>query len=123
MGVSVEAVDNLQSEDRTLWVGDTLVKNGEQYLREKGVCKDDVLLLMYPIVNSDFTSRILNVYKGDTICVAGTQNRSRYTALKDRAIDEYINVKNIDYVKTVQLPLPLFAENDEALYIFKSLKI
>lgn len=119
MGVSVQAVDNQQSEYRTMWIGDTLVKDGEQYLKEKKGCKDDLILLVYPIVSSDFTSGILDTYKGDTVCVAGTQNRNGYTAFKDRTIDEYMKVEKPDYEKTIQIPLPSFAGKDEALYVFE----
>ena len=119
LGVSVQAVDNLQSEYRTLWIGDTVVKDGEKYLKEKKGCEDDVLLLVYPIVSSDFTSMILDAYKGNTICVAGTQNRNGYTAFKDRTIDEYVKTEMADYEKTVQIPLPSFAGKDEALYVFE----
>ena len=122
IGLSVSAVDNLQSVHRTLWIGDTLVTDGEKYLKEKKGCKDDVLLLVYPIVSSDFTSRILDSYKGDTICVAGTQNRSGYTAFKDRTIDEYVKAEKSDYEKTVQIPLPSFPGKDEALFVFERVK-
>ena len=122
MGLSVQAVDNQQSEYRTLWIGDTLVKDGEQYLKEKEGCKDDLLLLVYPIVSSDFTSKILHAYKGGTIIVGGTQNRNGYTAFKDRTIDEYMKVEKADYEKTIQIPLPSFAGKDEALYVFERLK-
>lgn len=119
MGVSVKAVDNQQSEYRTMWIGDTLVRDGEQYLKEKKGCKDDLLLLVYPIVSSDFTTGILDTYKGDTVCVAGTQNRNGYTAFKDRTIDEYMKDEKSDYEKTIQIPLPSFAGKDEALYVFE----
>ena len=122
MGVSVQAVDNLQSEYRTLWISDTLIKDGETFLREKKGCKDDVLLLVYPIVSSDFTSRVLNAYTGDTICVAGTQNRNGYTAFLGKTIDEYMKAEKADYEKTVQIPLPSFPGKDEALYVFERLK-
>ena len=123
MGVSVQAVDNLQSEYRTLWISDTLIKEGEKFLREKKGCKDDVLLLVYPIVSSDFTSRILDAYTGDTICIAGTQNRNGYTAFQGKTIDEYMKAEKADYEKTVQIPLPSFPGKDEALYVFERLKM
>lgn len=122
MGVLVHAVDNLQSEYRTLWIGDTLIKDGEKYLIDEKGCKDAVLLLVYPIVSSDFTSRVLDAYKGDTICVAGTQNRSGYTAFKDRMVDEYMKVDKANYEKSVQIPLPSFPGKDEALYVFERQK-
>lgn len=122
MGVSVQAVDNLQSEYRTMWISDTLINDGESYLREKKGCKDQVLLLVYPIVSSDFTSRILDTFKGDTICVAGTQNKNGYTAFKDRTIDDYMKTEKADYERTIQIPLPSFPGKDEALYVFERLK-
>ena len=122
LGVSVQAIDNLQSEYRTTWIGDTLVKDGEKYLKEKKGCKDNVLLLVYPIVSSDFTSGILDAYKGGTICVAGTQNGNGYTAFKDKTIDEYMKAEKADYKKTIQIPLPSFPGKDEALYVFELLK-
>lgn len=121
-GVSVQAVDNLQSEYRTVWIGDTLIEDGENYVKENKGCRDKVLLLVYPIVSSDFTSRILDTYKGDTICVAGTQNRNGYTAFKDRTIDEYMKMEKSDYERTIQIPLPSFPGKDEALYVFERLK-
>ena len=122
MSVNVHAVDNLQSEYRTLWIGDTLIKDGEKYLKDEKGCKDAVILLVYPIVSSDFTSRVLDAYKGDTVCVAGTQNRSGYTAFKDRTIDEHMKVEKADYEKIMQIPLPSFPGKDEALYIFERQK-
>ena len=122
MGIPVQAVDNLQSEYRTMWISDTLIKDGEKYLKEQKGCKSDVLLLVYPIVSSDFTSKILAAYKGDTICVAGTQNRNGYTAFKDRTIDEYMKAEKADYEKTIQTPLPSFPGKDEALFVFERLK-
>lgn len=122
MGVLVHAVDNLQSEYRTLWIGDTLIKDGEKYLIDEKGCKDAVLLLVYPIVSSDFTSRVLDAYQGDTICVAGTQNRNGYTAFKDRMVDEYMKVDKANYEKNVQIPLPSFPGKDEALYVFERQK-
>ena len=118
-GVDVTAVDNMQSEYRTLWIGDTVIHDGEKYLKSEKGAKDTVLLLVYPVVGLDFTSRILKSYGGDTICVAGTQNRNGYTAFKDKLIDEYIMAEKVGFQKTVQLALPSFAGKDEALYIFE----
>ena len=118
-GTSVTAVDNLQSEYRTLWIGDTILTDGEKHLKGEKGAKDTVLLLVYPIVGSDFTSKILQAYSGDTICVAGTQNRNGYTAFKDRMIDEYVETEKLGFHKIVQIPLPSFAGKDEALFIFE----
>lgn len=119
MGLIVTAVDNLQSEYRTLWINDTIVQEGEKHLKTEKGAKDAVLLLVYPIVGLDFTSTILEAYKGDIICVAGTQNKNGYTAFQDRTIDEYISAAQNKFEKTVQIPLPSFAGKDEALFVFE----
>lgn len=99
MGVAVTAVDNLQSEYRTLWISDTVVQDGESYLKSTNGAKDAVLLLVYPIVGMDFTSNILRTYKGNVVCVAGTQNRNGYTAFRDRTIEEYITAEVVGFEK------------------------
>jgi hypothetical protein len=119
LGVSVHAVDNLQSEYRTLWIRDTIIRDGERFLKGDNGCKYAVLLLVYPIVGSGFTSKILEAYKGDIICVAGTQNGNGYTAFKDRTIVEYMSTERKDFQKTIQIPLPSFAGKDEALFVFE----
>ncbi|KAL8911666.1 MAG: hypothetical protein Q9171_003193 [Xanthocarpia ochracea] len=119
LGVQVDAVDNLQSRYRTQWINDLIVDEGERYLKKHNGAKDALLLLVYPIVGSDFTARVLNAYIGSTICVAGTQNANGYTAFQGRVIDEYMALEKPEYVKTVQIPLPSFAGKDEALFIFE----
>ena len=119
MGLKVDAVDNLQSEYRTLWISDTIVKDGEKYLEAEKGAQDAVLLLVYPIVGLDFTTKILKAYKGNSICVAGTQNRNGYTAFKDRTIDEFVTAERPIFKKTVQIALPSFAGKDEALFVFE----
>ncbi len=118
-GVYLTAVDNMQSGYRTMWIGDTINSDGEKHLKGEKGAKDALLLLVYPIVGSDFTSKILQTYSGDTICVAGTQNRNGYTAFKDKRIDEYIQTEKVGFLKTVQIPLPSFASKDEALFVFE----
>lgn len=119
MGLKVDAVDNLQSEYRTLWISDTIVREGEKYLQSEKGSEDAVLLLVYPIVGLDFTTKILKCYEGRTITVAGTQNRNGYTAFEDRTIDEYITTEKPEFEKKVQIPLPSFAGKDEALFVFE----
>ena len=119
LGLKVDAVDNLQSEYRTLWISGTTVEDGAEYLESRNGADDAVLLLVYPIVGLDFTARILDAYKGSTICVAGTQNRNGYTAFKDRTIDEYVMAEKAEFKKTVQIALPSFAGKDEALFVFE----
>ena len=117
-GLSVTAIDNLQSNWRTLWVGDTLVIDGIKYLKEEKGCQDSVLLLVYPIVGGAFTKRVVDAYEGDTVIVAGTQNRSGYTSFKDLTIAEWMAKEKDEYKLTVQVALPSFAGKDDALFVF-----
>ena len=119
MGVDVQAVDSQQSQYRTVWIGDTVKVEGEKYLRDNGGCKEEILLMVYPIVSADFTSKTLEAYKGDTIVVAGTQNANGYTAFKDGTIGEYMLAEKKEYERIVQIPLPSFAGKDEALFVFE----
>lgn len=119
LGLKVDAVDNLQSEYRTLWISGTTVVDGAKYLESRNGAEDAVLLLVYPIVGLDFTTRILNAYKGSTICVAGTQNQNGYTAFKDKTIDEYVTAEKGEFEKTIQIALPSFAGKDEAFFVFE----
>ncbi|KAL6722250.1 hypothetical protein ACLMJK_001357 [Lecanora helva] len=119
LAVAVDAVDNQQSKYRTLWIDDTITAEGEKYLRDNGGCKEKVLLLVYPIVSADFTARILNAYKGDTIVVVGTQNANGYTAFRNQTIATYMSTRKRDFELIVQFPLPSFAGKDEALFVFE----
>ncbi|KAF3906646.1 hypothetical protein ABW20_dc0109527 [Dactylellina cionopaga] len=118
-GLTVAAVDNMQSLWRTIWVDDTVVEDGIKYLKNNNSGKDDLLLLVYPIVSLDFTKQILAEYAGDTICIAGTQNANGYTAFKDVTVNEYFEQEMKGFQKVVQIPLPSFAGKDEALYVFE----
>ena len=118
-GVKVYAVDSAQSSWRTMWIGDTVVKDGEKYLKDERGATDKVLLMVYPVVGADFTRKMIEAYKGRTIVVVGTQNRSGYTAFKDQTIDEWMREQKKEWEKTVQIPLPSFAGLDEAMFIFE----
>jgi len=119
MAVEVTAVDNEQSAWRTMWIGDTIIADGEKYLKENKGCRTAVLLMVYPIVGADFTAKILSAYIGDTVVVAGTQNKNGYTAFKDRTIGEYMEAERPEFEKIVQIPLPSFPGKDEALFVFE----
>ena len=119
LGLHVDTVDNLQSGYRTLWIGGTTVEDGAEYLKSRNGAEDAVLLLVYPIVGMDFTTRIVDAYKGSTLCVAGTQNQNGYTAFKDKTIDEYVMAEKGEFEKTIQIALPSFAGKDEALFVFE----
>ena len=61
--LEVVPIDNGMSEWRTLWVGDTVQADGVQYLQEHDGGKDAVLLLVYPTVGNEFTSKMINAYR------------------------------------------------------------
>lgn len=119
-GCEVKAVDNGQSTWRTIWISDTLAADGVRFLKKRpGSGKDDVLLLVYPVVGLEFTTGILDAYKGDVICVAGTQNGNGYTGFKDETFDKWMERERPEFDKIAQVPLPSFAGKDDALFLFQ----
>lgn len=122
-GCNVLAIDNAQSDWRTLWIGDTIKEEGSRYIKKRPkAAEDDVLLLVYPVVGLEFTTSILSSYKGNIICVAGTQNNNGYTAFKTETIDIWMSRERPDFEKLAQIPLPSFAGKDDALFIWKRAK-
>ncbi|KEY68757.1 hypothetical protein S7711_00628 [Stachybotrys chartarum IBT 7711] len=126
-GLTVHAVDNMQSEWRVQWLDDLVVADGVQWLRKNNHGKDLVLLMVYPVVGGgvgggtegSFTRTLVDAYQGDTIAVVGTQNGNGYTSFKGMTMDQYMEKEHQDWTKVVQIPLPSFAGKDEALYIFQ----
>ena len=120
MGVETVAIDNGQSAWRTLWLSDTVNEDGAKYIktRRKGG-KDDVLLMVYPVVGVEFTVSTLNAFHGDVICVVGTQNGNGYTGFKDEMIDSWMARERKGFERIVQVPLPSFAGKDDALFVFR----
>lgn len=117
--IEVQAVDNIESEWRTTWIPDTIVTDGVAYLKKQKGGKDAVLLMVYPVTRSGFTTSILEAYKGNVVCVVGTQNRNGYTGFRETTIEEYMVEKMADFEKTVQVALPSFAGKDDALFVFE----
>ena len=60
--LTVTAVDNGLSEWRTVWIGDTIETDGYKWLQENEGGKDGVLLLVYPMVGQEFTSKMIKAY-------------------------------------------------------------
>lgn len=126
-GLTVHAVDNMQSEWRVNWIDDTAITDGVKWLQKNNKGKDMVLLLVYPVVGGgigggtegSFTRNLVAAYEGDTIAVVGTQNRNGYTGFKGMTMDEYMAREKKDWTTVVQMPLPSFAGKDEALYVFQ----
>lgn len=61
--MTVVPLDSGLSEWRTMWIGDTVVADGVQYLGKQGGARDMVLLLVYPQVSEDFTGKVLRAYR------------------------------------------------------------
>ncbi|KJZ75929.1 hypothetical protein HIM_04753 [Hirsutella minnesotensis 3608] len=126
-GLTVHAVDSMQSEWRVNWVDDTVITDGTQWLRKNGNGKDMVLLLVYPVVGGGigggaegaFTRNLVENFQGDTIAVVGTQNGNGYTGFRGMTMDAFMNKDHKEWTKVVQIPLPSFAGKDEALYVFQ----
>ncbi|KAI0838263.1 hypothetical protein F5Y06DRAFT_53674 [Hypoxylon sp. FL0890] len=147
-GVRAVAVDNAQSAWRVMWVADTVIADGVEFLRKRRREKqkqpqssakntndaspdpeEAVLLLVYPIVGGSvaggtegsFTRGMLDAYTGDTLAVVGTQNRNGYTGFRGESMDEYMERERSGegWVKVVQVALPSFPGKDEALFVFQ----
>jgi len=126
-GLTVNPVDNMQSEWRVNWVDDTVISDGVQWLKKHKNGKDMVLLLVYPVVGGSigggseggFTRDLVKAYQGDTIAVVGTQNHNGYTGFKKWTMSEYMANEHKDWTKVVQIPLPSFGGKDEALFVFQ----
>ncbi|KAK5000424.1 hypothetical protein LTR66_000725 [Elasticomyces elasticus] len=117
--MTVIPVDNGLSEWRTIWVDDTVMQDGVEWLEQNKGAEDAMLLLVYPQVSADFTGRAIGAYKGDTIVVAGTQNANGFTAFADETISAWMQREMPSFGKVLQIPLPSFAGKDEALFVFK----
>lgn len=118
-GLEVRAVDDFQSTFRTMWIDDTIAEDGAGWVRKRGGAADEVLLMVYPIVGRDFVASLLKAYKGKDVVVAGTQNRSGYTAFREVTVDEWMAKNQPEFEMTARVCLPSFAGKDEALFIFQ----
>ena len=81
--------------------------------------KQEVLLMVYPITANDFTASVIKQFKGDVVCVAGTQNGSGDTGFKGEMVDEWFEKNMAGWEMLVKVPLLSFPGKDEALFIFK----
>lgn len=136
--LNVIAVDNGLSEWRTMWIGDTIATDGHKWLQQNQGGKDGVLLLVYPMVGLEFTSKMIKAYgkseasgsaspnlanyvhaDGTTIISAGAQNASGFTAFAKETIADWMARELPNWEKVLQVPLPSFPGKDEALFIFE----
>ncbi|PHH85716.1 hypothetical protein CDD83_40 [Cordyceps sp. RAO-2017] len=126
-GLTVHAVDNMQSEWRVNWVGDTVIMDGVQWLRRNAGGSDMVLLLVYPVVGGGvgggvdgaFTRGLVDAFQGDTLAVVGTQNGNGYTGFRSMTMDRYMADEKPEWTRVVQIALPSFAGKDEALFVYQ----
>jgi hypothetical protein len=134
--LKVLPIDNGVSEWRTMWVGDTIETDGMKWLEQNNGGREDVLLLVYPTVGNEFTSKMIKAYSkcrsaarmismltecldGTTIISAGTQNTSGFTAFAKETIADWMAREMPEWQRVLQIPLPSFAGKDEALFIFE----
>jgi len=68
--LDVIPIDNGMSEWRTMWVGDTVQADGVQWLQKNDGGKDAVLLLVYPTVGNEFTSKMIKAYRESIITLS-----------------------------------------------------
>lgn len=120
--VNVQAVDNMASEYRTMWVSDTMKSDGVEYLKRNNGSKDRILLMVYMVTAEIFTKRVLQAYKGDTVVVVGTQNANRYTGFADCTVEEYFEREMPGWEMTCRIAMPSFAGKDEGMYVWKRKK-
>lgn len=118
-GLEVVGADNAQSRYRTCWIGDVAFEDGLAFLKKRQGGKRDVLLLVYPITANDFTGSMLKAFKGDVICVVGTQNSSGYTCFRDQVVDEWMGTNMPEMKLVARVALPSFAGKDEALFVWR----
>lgn len=61
-GLDVVAIDNGISEWRTVWIPDTIETDGVKWLQQHDGGSQHVLLLVYPQVGLEFTSKTIKAY-------------------------------------------------------------
>lgn len=119
LGVQTTAIDNGESNWKTMWIEDTIKANGVEWMRNAGGAKGKILLMVYMVTKGSFTQQVIRAYQGNTIVVVGTQNANRFTGFKDVTVEEYFERDMKLWSLVVRIPLPSFAGKDEALYVYQ----
>jgi len=119
MNLEVTAVDNMVSQYRTLWIGDTVKADGVEYLKKNGSGKGKILLMVYMVTAGSFTKKIIQAYKGDIIVVVGTQNANRYTGFSDCTVEEWFEKEMAGWEMFCRIAMPSFAGKDEGMFVWK----
>ena len=119
---TVIPIDNMQSRWRTTWVSDTLITDAIQFLKKRPgeTQKQDILLMVYPVTANDFTASAIKEFKGDVVCVVGTQNGNGYTGFKGEMVDQWFErERGVEWELVVRVPLMSFPGKDDALFVFR----
>ncbi|KAB8300815.1 hypothetical protein EYC80_002743 [Monilinia laxa] len=119
MKLNVNAVDNMASEYRKMWISDTEKADGAEYLRKNAGGKNKILLMVYMVTAGTFTKRVLAAYKGNTIVAVGTQNANRYTGFSDCTMEEWFEKEMSDWGLVCRIPMPSFAGKDEGMFVWR----
>ncbi|TVY15013.1 hypothetical protein LARI1_G006655 [Lachnellula arida] len=119
MKLDVVAVDNMDSEYRTLWIHDTVKSDGVEYLKKNAGGKGKILLMVYMVTAGTFTKRVVQAYRGDIIVVVGTQNTNRYTGFSDCTAEEWFEKEMPGWQMTCRIAMPSFAGKDEGMFVWK----
>lgn len=119
MKLNVNAVDNMASEYRKMWISDTEKADGVEYLRKNAGGKNKLLLMVYMVTAGTFTKRVLAAYKGNTIVAVGTQNANRYTGFSDCTMEEWFEKEMSDWELVCRIPMPSFAGKDEGMFAWR----
>ncbi|TVY86557.1 hypothetical protein LAWI1_G006649 [Lachnellula willkommii] len=119
MKLDVVAVDNMDSEYRTLWIHDTVKSDGVEYLKKNAGGKGKILLMVYMVTAGTFTKRVVQAYRGDIIVVVGTQNTNRYTGFSDCTAEEWFEKEMPGWEMTCRIAMPSFAGKDEGMFVWK----
>lgn len=121
MNVDTIAVDNLEAKWRTMWIEDTIQVDGVDFVKKHNGAMDRILLMVYMVTSGEFTKQVLNVYKGNTIIIVGTQNANRYTSFRDATVEEYFEKEMKLWKLALRIALPSFAGKDEGLYVYQKI--
>lgn len=119
MKLNVVAVDNMESEYRSMWVSDTIKADGVEYLKNNAGGSRKILLMVYMVTAGSFTKRAVLAYKGDIIVVVGTQNANRYTGFSDCTAEEWFEKEMPGWEMVCRIIMPSFAGKDEGMFVWK----
>jgi hypothetical protein len=121
IGINVTPVDNMTSEYRTMWIHDSTKQDGVEFLKQSRATGGNhaVLLMVYPVVAGNFTSRAIKVYEGDSVVIVGTQNTNRFTGFSDCTAEEWFGTEMPRWELSCRIAMPSFAGKDDAMFVWR----